>query len=358
MSFRRAATIPLMCLLASGGCLLPSFEKVEEEPAPDAGPEQAPLPGQACGLSDQLPRSCDACIREECCELAEACPEGSACGKDLLKDLHPAQTVSEEFDPLLACLQGKCDAQCEINWGCVDSYSVPAAKESSSFEVTLVDFASNSLTVDEVTVKACRGVDPGCTSGKVSEGVSVDGKVTLDVPSDFDGYFSFDGGDLGGIPYVSSTAQWSEPIFRLTDWKHFLISEGSLRALALVTEHHSSEDDAFDPSRGHLIFRIQGCLPMRFLGTPVLPRAEVADIQVVAAPSDGASKLFYTENAGNVSLTLEQTSNDGVGGGFDFPARNVSVTAKRADGREVARGSVRLKAGAIGYVYLRPNSLR
>src|SRR5436305_596848 len=92
------------CVWSLCGCILPSFEVAHMQNAPDggaAGADAAPLAGEACGLSNKLHRDCDACIRENCCDLAKACAAGTACGDDLLKAITPVADFSTDFDPLL-----------------------------------------------------------------------------------------------------------------------------------------------------------------------------------------------------------------------------------------------------------------
>ncbi|MFI5309503.1 MAG: hypothetical protein ACHQ53_19255, partial [Polyangiales bacterium] len=109
----------------------------------------------------------------------------------------------------------------------------------------------------------------------------------------------------------------------------------------------------FNADAGHLIFRVEGCLPLRYLNADQLPRAEVADVKVSFEPNDGASPIFYTEPSGAVSVTLDATTSDAVGGSFEVPARNLTVHGVDThSGKEVAGGSVRVRAGAIGFMYL------
>jgi hypothetical protein len=337
--------------------VLPSFEKVRDGGGSgsdvDSGsgqPDAGRRPG-GCGPSAELPRSCDDCIREHCCDLAEACGEDAACAEDMLEPITPAADFGAAFDPLLACMQRECDRECEVSWGCTGEYEWPTSESELDFQVKVIDFAAvPDAPLEGVRVQACQGIDPACESGQVDEAVTdAEGLVRLQVQPNFDGFFAFEGAD-----YLPSTVQWSEPIFRKTDFTHYALSPSALTALALITGVHQSAEEMFDPEVGHLIFRVQGCLPMRYLNNPMAPpQAEVADVHIRFEPDDGATQVFYTDENSSVSLTLEATSKDGVGGAFNVPARNVTVHAVDAlDDREVARGSVRIRPGALGYVYL------
>ena len=351
----RSLMTALALALALPGCALPDFEKVDAlEPDPnremDSGPPVDDR-GPGCGRSAELPVACDDCIRMHCCDLAEACGEGTECGEDLLEPITPVADFSLEFDPLLACMQRRCDAECEVNWGCVDNYEWPEPPESVDLAVQVVDYAATvDAALEDVTVQACEAVDPSCDTGRRSEGITdAEGNVVLPgVPGNFDGFYSF-----SGAGYMDATVQWSEPIHRVTGFTQYQLTPSAVKALALITGVHQSADDMFEPGRGHLIFRVQGCLPMRYLSGGELPLAETAGAHVSFEPSDGATQVFYTEESGGVSVNLDATTIDALGGAFNVAPRNLTVTAVDvATDREVARGTVRVRAGAIGYMYL------
>jgi hypothetical protein len=262
----RAITLACVTLLAAG-CVLPSYDENaaadtsgdHRDAGHDAG-EMDELPGPACGLSNKLPRSCDACIRKHCCDLAKDCGSGTDCGKDLLEPITPAADFSTDFDSLLGCMQDHCDDACEVNWGCVDNYTWPEQKDDIDVGVTVVDFAAvPDKPIANVDVQACQAIDPACTTGKVaSEKTGKDGKVELALAAGFTGFFSFTGGG-----YLESTVQWTEPVYRTAGFKQLQLTPDALEALAVITGQHDSSDDEFDPKAGHLIFRAHNCLPLR-----------------------------------------------------------------------------------------------
>jgi hypothetical protein len=357
-----------VALLALSGCVLPGYEKIEGDTnaslrdsdggrdagrsEPDAGPM---LAGEACGLSDRLAPTCDACIRAHCCALAEACGEGTACGEDLLEPITPAADFSTDFDALLGCMQRRCDDACQVNWGCLGDYDWPEAEGGVDLEVQVVDFAQVlDGPLEDVTVQACRAIDPACQSGLVAEAVTnAEGKAVLpNLPPDFNGFYSF-----SGAGYVHSTTQWNEPVHRLGSFRQYQLTPAVINALAVITGVHQTTDEPFDPGVGHLIFRIQNCLPQRFHDNPQPPIAEAENIAISFAPNDGATQVFYTEPSGGVSVTLEATTLDGVGGAFNLLPRNVTVTAvDTVTQREVARGTIRIPQGGIGFMFLLPPS--
>ena len=351
------ASLIVAAILCAPACVLPTYEKVdsvEQGTTFDAVERSALGAAGACGLSHMLETECDACIRANCCELAEECGDGTACGEDLLEPISPVADYSTDFDPLLGCMQRDCEQACQVNWGCVGEYSWPTPEEPYSFDVRVVDFAAEpDEPLPDVEVRACEGVDPTCESGQVDRAITDgDGVVNLVVPGGFEGFFAFSGGG-----YMDTTVQWTEPVQRLDNWIHYELQEEDVAGLALITGVHSDPEQEFDPEAGHLIFRAQNCLPARYLSTDELPQAEVSGVRVEFEPNDGASQVFYTTATGGVSVTLEATSTDGVGGAFGGPARNVSVSfIDDATEREVAEGLVQVRPGAIGFVYMVPRS--
>lgn len=338
--------------LFTAGCVLPAFKKV---PGTDAGPmTTSTVPGKACGLSDKLPQTCDACIRKSCCDLAKACGSGTACGKDLLKPITPLATLSESFDPLLDCMQQNCDDACHVSWGCVDNYSWTTPQPSYDITVTVDDFAAEPpMPLPGVTVNACQSVDPACKSGKVSGAVTDDkGEAKLTLTSRFEGFFDFSGGG-----YTSSTAQFSEPLYQVAGFRQYQLTDGAIQFLAVTTGVHKTVDEKFDPSLGHIIFRAQNCLPPRYLDRDNPPHAEAAGVHVSVDPNENASPVFYTDKSGGVSLSQDATSSTGLGGAFGFPAHNLTVTATdAATSRKVATGTVVVRPATIGFIYLVPSS--
>jgi hypothetical protein len=352
----RACCFALLALGALG-CVLPDFQKVATEPNTDAGAQDAATAsGPTCGLSNRLPKSCNACIRQNCCDLAKSCGQGTACGADLLKPITPATQVSSDFDALLGCMQNQCDEACDVTWGCIDKYSWPVPSKDYGFRVDVIDFAAEPrMPLPGVTVDACQSVDPTCQSGRTSRAVTdKNGSVMLSVPPAFEGFFSF-----SGAGYAPSTTQWTEPIYRVSNFTQFQLTSDALAGLAVATGVHKSFAEPFDPTTGHVIFRVQGCLPVRYLDNTGLPHAEAADVKVSISPNPGASRVFYTDKSNAVALALDRTSSRGVGGAFSLPASNLTVSAvDMKSGREVSTGTVLVRARGVAFMYMLPNSAR
>jgi hypothetical protein len=350
----RAAFIAMLALGAAG-CVLPEFKKVPTDAVADGGAQDGGGASEAaCGLSDKLPKTCAACIRHNCCSLAKDCGAGTACGADLLKPIAPTTQVSSDFDALLGCMQTQCDDACNVTWGCVDKYTWPVPTKDYSFRVAVIDFAAEpTLPLPGVSVDACQSVDPTCKSGRTSHAVTdAKGDVTLTVPPAFDGFFSFSGGG-----YAPATTQWSEPIYRVANFTQFQLTSDALAALAVFAHVHKTITEPFDPNTGHVIFRVQGCLPVRYLDNTGLPHAEAADVKVTVSPNPDASRVFYTDKSSSVALALDRTSSSGIGGAFSLPTGNLSVSAMDTkSGREVATGTVQVQAGGVAFMYMLPTS--
>jgi hypothetical protein len=334
-------------------CALPSFDKVADGKTDDSHADGG-TQGKACGRSDELAPKCDRCIQANCCALAEACGKGTDCGRDLVADITPAAQFSSEFEPLLGCMQENCDEECGVSWGCLEHYDIAAVEDEYDVPVQIVDFAAvPPRPLPDVTTDACRSIDPGCDSGRVARGVSDDaGEVVLSLPAAFDGFFEFSGGG-----YAPATAQWSEPVYRNAGFPQSLLTEKDVQNLALATGVHESASDAFDPELGHIIFRAHNCLPIAYVHRSAAPHAEASDVQVTIEAADGSSPIFYTDRLGAVAPELEATSSTGIGGAFNFPGRNRTVTAFDArTGRQISKVTAVVRPQTLAFVYLMPNS--
>lgn len=343
----------VMLLLASS-CVLPSFEKVSGHDAGVTGGDASTA--QVCGLPNKLPRSCSTCIHDNCCDVAQDCAKDAACAKDALKAITPAVDFSAAFDPLLECMQRSCDDACEVSWGCVDNYAWPVPKKSYDVTIHVIDFAATpDKPLPGVTVDACQSIDPSCATGKVGSEVTDDnGDATLTLDTGFDGFFAFSGGG-----YVLSTAQFSEPLYRIAGFTQYGLTEDAVKFLALQTGVHQAFNDAFDPNLGHMIFRTQNCLPLRFLDQEAAPHAEAGGVRVRVDPDEGGSPIFYTDKSGLVSPSLDATTSNGFGGTFNLPAHNPRVTGVDAmSERPLESGTVAIRPATVGFMFLVPTARR
>lgn len=345
---RRSLSTLLLAWLASTttGCVLPSFDKVSSD--------DASLEGEGCGMSKRLAPSCDACIRAKCCAEASACTAGTACGDDMLEAITPVAEFSTDFDPVLQCLQTHCQEACSVYWGCVDQYEWPNPRGPLERDIRVVSFGAQD-PIEGAMVEACSASDPtaDCATGPISSAVTdMRGVATLSLPPSFSGLYRFE--KEGSLP---ATARWSEPAHQLQGFTQFELTPTFLKAFALRTGVHKSTSDAFDPGLGHMIVRIQSCLPLRYLDSPLRATAEGVEITFDDLP--GASRFFYTEADGEVSVGRDRTSSFGFGGAFNLPPYNVNVTATDlATGAQVASGQAQVVAGGMAFMYLVPRSRR
>ena len=340
---RLRAGCAILCLL--GGCVLPDFEAGKLGELVPSGP--------VCGLSNRLPQSCDACIRSQCCGLAQACGEGTACGDDLLEPITPVADYSTDFDELLGCMQNHCATECKVHWGCVDQYSWPEAEGPVDQKVGVVDFASSN-PVAGATVRACEASDPtlNCRSGTIARAVTDDaGQARLrNLPRDFDDLYRFE-----APGFLPATARFSEPMYRLGGFSQFEMSPLDLAWFALTTGVHDTLNEPFPADAGHIIVRVQSCLPLRYLDTEL--RATGPEVRIEYDEIEGASGFFYSEPTGEVSTTRTETSVFGYGGAFNFPPHNIELRAiDTVSGSEVASGRVQVVTGGMGFLYLLPRS--
>ena len=354
----RRQTLLASCLLANcllPGCLLPSFEAVEE--GQTGGAVEA---RDVCELPTKLVNGCQLCIQRYCCDEANACAQDKTCRNDVNTLISPVAQFGETFGPLLECMHDSCDAACDVSWGCLGKYDWPEpTQDTITTEISFVDFADPSLPVNGVTVQACVNLssDTGCRA-KVED---ADGQTELELPANFDGHFAFSGGERNEEPYLDATVRWSEPIYELAPFTHFMLRDSDLRRLALLSHYHPDDQTRFDASRAHLIVRTQTCLPHAYLNTERGLGAEAAGIVVQAEPNDGASRFFYTDRkgGGGPEPSLQFTTRDGIAGAFEMPVGLVRVTAIRKEtGQVVATTPIPLSAGGLGFAYLLPTARR
>jgi hypothetical protein len=343
--------------LAALGCSMPDFAKVDSNtladsgvPAAEDGGPDGPL---ACQVDLNLGAACKACVAEHCCEQASACADG-ACGPDIRLPISPATRVTEAFDSLMECMQAECDGpdSCDVSWGCVDRYRLPQLEQDHRFEMRVFNFADPDETgLPGVNVRLCEASDPSCMSSDFMSEAQTDdqGIASFVAEPGFSGYFVLNGG--GPVPGV---LLWNVPVYTIVDrFEHQAFPPGAVDALAVVTRLHSEAGQPFAPNTGHLIMRVQTCLPLRYLDHV---NARAKDVRLTFTPNQGASRVYYVNDLGTVDLQLDATSARGYAGAFEVPVTNVRVTATLArTGKQVATGVIPVRDGSIGYMYLMPN---
>lgn len=345
-------------LLAAVGCTLPDYSKVEDTKSPSEKRDSGEPDARSCSMDLQAHGSCRSCIAEHCCDEAAACNKG-ACGEDLDIPITPLMSVTEKFDALATCLLENCDTEdtCDVSWGCVGKYRWPMLKESHKFSMRVFNYADPRETgIPGIDVKLCESSDPSCSSeggGQLTRSRTDSmGNADFTVPKGFNGYFELDGG--GPAP---ATVQWSQPTFNVVDsFTHQALGQNSVQSLAVVSQYHSSPNQPFKAGTGFMIARVQNCFPLRYMEAPT-SIARARDVRLTFTPSTGASRIYYVNDMATLDLSLNRTSTRGYAGAFEVLAANVTVTAIHADtGKLLAEGTITIREGTIGYMYLVPDT--
>lgn len=345
-------------LLAAVSCTLPDYEKVESEPDASEDRDGGMSPkGPSCPMEIELPRGCRSCLATHCCEAAQACADG-ACGDEVGLPITPTMNVTAGFDALARCMLDHCDTEdtCDVSWGCIGNYKWPTLREQHSFSMRVFNYADPFETgLPNVKVKLCESSDPRCEEGVgfvTNAMTDSGGYADFTVPKGFSGYFQHEAGG----PYPG-TVQWSQPIYTLVDsFNHQALSQRAVDTLAIIVGLHDQGDQPFRPGTGHLITRMQNCLPMRYLEMEGLD-SRAQDVEFNFTPQAGATQMYYVDSMAMIDIALDRTSSRGYAGAFEVQATNVTVTAKHAvTGETLASGVVPLREGTIGYMYLVPRT--
>lgn len=348
------------CALAVTSCALPSYSKVEEventAKNKDAGSdEEAP----SCTLDIDTSGGCRSCIAKYCCGQASVCKNGS-CGAGLRFPLSPPMHATQKFDDLAQCLLDHCDspATCDVSWGCVSDYKWPELDEEHTFKMRVFGYADPKETgIPNVNVNMCDTSAPSCTMGEglVDSGMTDKmGNAEFTLATGLNGYFDF---ELEGGGIAPSTVQWNQPIYNeVATFTHQALSTKSVQDFALASRFHTSPDQPFKAGTGFLIARAQNCLPLRYMeGTNAISRAR--DVSFRFSPSTGASQVYYINDLSSIDTSLDRTSRRGYAGAFELVAGNVTVTAfHEPSGKMVAQGTIGIREGSIGFMYLVPNT--
>jgi hypothetical protein len=312
----------------------------------DTTQPDAATPPTAKAQLDKATMTCEACLTSECKSERSSC--GNTCDT-LTWPVSPDWNVPDVADGFSRCLFQKCAVECDALWGCVDKYSLPAPKGPYNVTVRVVDPISNSEPVENAKVTACGGADPGCAAGVGMESMDVTdagGRARLTVPADFFGYFQIDGGDK----FLPSTVMWSQPTYRAdTGFGASLFQKIWVEAVTKTLRVTR------DPDRGHVIFRTQNCLPLRYLESNE-SEAAAQNIRVSFSPSAGTD-TFYTTYGLAIDPKAPTTlpGGNGYGGALNFEPGNLAIVGS-LDDRQVTNATLPLRANAMGLVFLAPNT--
>jgi hypothetical protein len=106
--------------------------------------------------------------------------------------------------------------------------------------------------------------------------------------------------------------------------------------------------------------RMQNCLPLRYLDMQDLVLSgRASDVHFRFTPNTGASRVYYANDMAMIDQESDRTRSRGYAGAFEVPVTDITVTATHADtGKELASGTLPVRAGTIGYMYLVPAPMR
>lgn len=331
----------LLCGLLTG-CVLPDYSVTEQ-------PNQTPLEQsrEPAGLLKSAPESCNECLKSECTQSRDDC--GDNCS-ELSWPVSPAWKVADEADAFVTCVSEHCSDACEVPWGCVKKYDLAAPPDALEVSMHFTGVI-NGFPVANVKVNACAVLDPDCTSGGGEQNAvtsDANGRAFITLPKDFFGYFLVDAGD----DFYPMTVMLSQPTYRVDNSLEIAVFPRVwIAGLSATIDVPAKKTD------GHVIFRAQNCLPLRYLsGDGIAAAADGVGVSYDTTGPD-TSRTFYTSYG--LMLDPDATASQTVGGGFGG-ALNVPVGLRSVsgdiDGNEVARTSIRMRAGTVGLVFLVPKT--
>jgi hypothetical protein len=341
----------VMGCAASSSCVLSDFQKVDSDTnhsvTTDGGtPMRAPDAGLP-GASDE----CNACVAAQCAQPLAEC--GADCA-GLSLPITPATPGPNSVVPFLACMKQACDDSCNVTWGCVNHYKFPQPTAPFTIQLEVSDLASSAQRLPGASVSACIGSDPGCSagSGLVAHGVSDSlGFVSLTVPRSFVGYFLV---KADSDDYMPAIGLWSQPSYWVANSRTQPMVLWSVADLL-----GTGTDTKVDRAQSHLVFQVLNCLPLRLSGN-AMANAQGDDVKVsFTPPGKDSSQVFYTISGAQIDRTRDSTSAGGAafGGVFNLPAQLITVIGHH-NGMEVARASMQMRAGSVGFLFLLPNSMQ
>jgi hypothetical protein len=127
---------------------------------------------------------CLSCADSECKQQRAAC--GDECDT-LAWPISPALVPTPHSTDYVRCLASKCDAECNVLWGCVGAYSWAEPHEAYQVSIRVANPFRDDETLS-ARVTACQGSDPGCGLGSGMASTSMtdaSGIATLTLDSGF-----------------------------------------------------------------------------------------------------------------------------------------------------------------------------
>ena len=184
---------------------------------------------------------------------------------------------------------------------------------------------------------------PGCAvgGGLSSAGTTDDtGHVTLQLQAGFFGYFLID----AGADYFPVIAYSSQPMYRVaTSFTLNIFQRSWLNVLATMLQSEVHSD------AGHVIFRAQNCLPLRFATSGAATSAYASGVTVsYSRTGANSTRVFYTIGGLMVDPSAAGTTlqGNGYGGAFNLPAGQTSIVGSHAN-TDVINAGIPLRAGRL-----------
>ncbi len=220
------------------------------------------------------------------------------------------------------------------DWGCLDEPEPPAPAGTNfagavRLSVPVVSLFGAPLV--DVAVNVCLPADPSCATPIASlSGLDEDGRVNVDVPTGFNGFF-----ELRAAGHLPTVFYMRQPVLEDTDEARPLTpipAEGVEQlAQVLVTQ--------FVAELGLVAVAVVDCAGARAPG--------------VAFANDLGGRGFYFAD-GLPSVSADSTDPDGLGGFVNVPLRLLEVEGRVAgDGRLIGRRSVLPRAGWLSIIQIR-----
>lgn len=288
----------------------------------------------ACSvLIDSEPQQCEQL--EDCTERGSAfeqteCVDGycTVIEREVFPQAPEQATCKEDADcdGSEACIEKKCESR----WACVDGS--PAASDDGALAISILVATSFGDPMPGVVGKACRSIDPSCSS-PVLEAISDEtGVFHLSLPADFTGYM-----EVVVEPFFPVLYYFPAP----------LRSGMSLPALNLTPAEliqglGLAVGAAPNPERGHVLLSLQSCL-----GT--------APGVHLSAPKADRDTIAYYVQGGIPSADRDVTTDEGSGGFLNFPPGNAVVELSAGSLDKLGSLSLTVRPGYITNVTFGPS---
>lgn len=288
--------------------------------------------GTACSvLIDAEPRQCES--DSECTSRGgqfknSECLDGfcSVVEQEVLAQ-QPENKCSKDADCDIS--ESCVDKECVSRWACVGQ--LPDAGVDDEIQVVLPVASSFGDPVPSVPGKACRNIDPSCSSPVVEAVSDEQGLFHLVLPADFTGYFEVVVPPFFPMLYYFPSdlrSGASLPVLSLTPTQ---LIEGLGLAVGAAP----------NPERGHILLAAKSCV------------GPAPGVHLESAKADDETIPFYVLD-GIPSRDLEVTTTDGSGGFLNFPVGNSVLNLSVGSLDELASLSLTVRPGYITSVSFDP----